>query len=244
MQTVVLVINLLLNFWLLTIVHRQHVRRQLPWFALYVAWQVLLGIAALVGWLIGHELYRALYWWTEGIGIVLIVATVRESFLNLFQGFTSKQGFRWSVWTVIACVVLYSAWKALYAPPLHNNRLDAFIFGAEFLFRWAIFGIAFLAIILSFLLTESPERRELAVVTGFGISSAGFLVYVIGFSLFGVQYAFLTKFAPSVGYFLAAGWWIWVFSQPIQEFGLEELGMTPEDVRKEMDRYRDFGERL
>jgi hypothetical protein len=88
------------------------------------------------------------------------------------------------------------------------------------------------------------STREDAVVTGFGIASVGVLAGVVSFSLFGTKYLFLTKYASSVGYFVAAFWWIWVFSRPVAEFGFKELGMGPEDIAKELRRYRELSERM
>lgn len=244
MDTLIDTANLLINFWLLIILYRQQVRKQLPWFVLYVVWEILSGCFSVATSLLRPKLYAAAYWWLETVEIALIVAAVRESFLRLFQGFTKKTGFRWSVWAVIGGVVVYSAWKAVYAPPALGNKLGVFEVGAEFLFRWAVIGIALLTTILGFLLKESPDTREEAVVAGFGTASAGFLAYVISFSIFGTKYIFLTKYAPTVGYFLAAFWWIWVFSRPEEQFGFEELGMGPEDIARVLRRYREFGDRL
>jgi len=239
-----LISGLIVDLWLLIIVHRQGVRKQLPWFVLYVAWGVLLSSVQLVAWIISPRLYIAVYWWMEAVAVVLIVGAVRESFLRIFQGFTSKAGFRWSVWSVILAVVIYSTWKAIYLPSIHGSRLESFVFGAEFAFRWAIFGIAVLTAVFSLLLKEPMDTREDAVVTGFALASFGVLAGVINFSLFGTKYLFFTKYAPSVGYFLAAFWWIWVFSRPVAEFGFKELGMGPEDIAKELRRYREFSERM
>lgn len=244
MQTAVLAVNLLLNVWLLIIVYRQEVRNQVPWFALYVLWANFAACVTLILWLIGQQLYGAWYWWMEGVEVALTVAAVRESFLKLFQGFTKKTGFRWSVWSVIGIVVIYSAWKAVHAPPLQSAWLGAFVAGVEFLFRWAIVGIALLTVVLGLLLKESPDSREEAVVVGFGTASVGFLIYVVGFSIFGNKYTFLTKYAPTVGYFLAAFRWIRTFSRPKEEFGFEQLGMGPEDIAKIVRRYRQFGDKL
>jgi len=234
------VLNLLVNLWLLIIVYRQAVRKQLPWFVSYIAWEVLAGLEAFITRLIDRRLHDALYWWVETIEIALIVAAVRESFLRLFRGFTKKPGFRWSVWIVIAGVVIYAGWMAIAAPPVQHNKLGIFEVDAEFLFRWAILAIAFFSTILGLLAGESPETREDAVIIGFGAASAGFLAYVISVSLWGSKYTFLTKFAPPVGYFVAAGWWIWVFSHPVAKFGFKELGMGPEDIAKAFRRSREF----
>jgi hypothetical protein len=244
MALILIIAGLVVDAWLLIIVYRQGVRKQLPWFVLYIAWGVLLASVQLATWIISPRLYVAAYWWMELIDVVLIVAAVRESFLRIFQGFTSKAGFRWSVWSVILAVILYSAWKAIYAPPVQSTRLGSFVVGAEFAFRWAIFGIAVLTAVFSVFLREPMDTREDAVVTGFGLASVGVLAGIISFSLFGTRYLFFTKYAPSVGYFLAVFWWIWVFSRPVSEFGFKELGMGPEDIAKELRRYRIFSERM
>jgi hypothetical protein len=239
MVIALLIANLVVNGWLLISVHRQGARKQLPWFVLYVAWGILLAGVQLVAWTISPKLYVAVYWWMEGIAVVFIVAAVRESFLRIFRGFTRIAGFRWSVWIVIGAVVAYSAWKAIYAPPVQGTKLDAFVFGAEFLFRWGIFGIAALTTILSVVVKEPMDTREDAVVTGFGVASVTVLAHVVSFSLFGTKYTFFTKYIPSMGYFLAVFWWIWVFSRPVKGFGFKELGIGPEDMLKAMRRYRE-----
>lgn len=244
MDTFLIAVNLLVNLWLLIILQRQEVRKHLPWFVLYIGWEVLAGAFGLALWIGNRRLFRALYWWTEAIEIALIVAAVRESFLRLFRGFTREPGFRWSVWGVIGGVVIYAGWRAMAAPPLQQNKFGIFEVDAELLFRWAIFGTAAFTTFLGLLLGESPETREDAVIMGFGAASAGFLAYVISFSASGTKYAFFTKFAPTMGYFLAVGWWIWVFSHPVARFGFKELGMGPGDIGKAMRRSREFVERL
>lgn len=244
MDTFINITGLLVNFWLLIILHRQGVQKELPWFVLYILWAVLSESVVVAVWFFGRQLFPTLYWSLETIEIALIVAAVRESFLRLFRGFTRKPGFRWSVWGVIGGVVVYSIWNAFATPSVQQNKFGIFEVDAEFLFRWAILGIALLTTILGLLLGESPETREDAVIMGFGSASAGFLAYVISISLFGPKYIFITKYAPTVGYFVAAGWWIWVFSHPVARFGFKELGMGPEDIAKAVRRSREFMERL
>lgn len=239
MTITVLIAGVLVNAWLLTVVYRQNVRRRLPWFVIYVAWEVLLTCIQLGAWAVGPRFYVALYWWMEAAAVVLIVGAVRESFLRIFKGFTALAWFRWTVSGVIAAVILYSAWKAIYHPPVQSTRLAAFVVGAEFMFRWGICGIAFLTTILSVLLKEPMDTREDAVVTGFGIASITILASAVSFSLFGTRYLFFNKYAPSVGYFVAAFLWIRVFSRPVEGFGFEDLGIGPEDLLKLMRRYRE-----
>lgn len=244
MAIALLIAGLIVDVCLLIIVHRHGARKQLPWFALYVVWRVFSTSVQLAAWAVSPRLYITVYWWMEAVAVVLIVGTVRESFLRIFEGFTSRAGFRWAVWGLIVAVVAYSAWKAVYAPPIKSGPLESFIFGAEFGFRWGIFGIALLTAVFSLFLREPMDTREDAVVAGFGVTSIGVLAGVISFSLFGTNYLFFTKYAPSVGYFLAAFWWIWVFSRPVAEFGFKELGMGPEDIARELRRYRELSGKI
>lgn len=243
MQIATFIAGFVVYVWLLIILHRQGVRKQLPWFTFYVLWECIATLVQFVLWMVRQRFYYEAFWWIEAFEVALIVAAVRESFLRIFQGFTRKAGFRWSVWAVIIAVVAYSGWKAIYAPPLQVDRLFTFVFGAEFLFRWGFLGITLLTVVLSFLMREGVTRED-AVVIGFGAAAAAFLLYLGSFSLFGTKYIFLTKNIPSVGYFVAVFWWIYVFSRPVKQFGFEELGMGPDEIRKALRRYRGSGERL
>ena len=207
----------------------------MPWFVCYVAWEVLAGFAVLPFWLFRRRFYDTLSWWLEPVEIALIVAAVRESCLRVFKGFI---GFRASVWGVIGAVIIYSAWQAFHAPAIHANRFGVFEVQAEFLFRWAILGIWILIVVLSAVLGVPTNTREDAVVTGFGIICGSFLLYIGSFWAFGNKYTFFTQYVPSVGYFVAVGWWIWVFSRPVKEYGFKELGMGPKDIAGHLRRYR------
>lgn len=245
MQIAAFVAGLIAYAWLLVIiVHRQETRRQLPWFALYVLWECCATLVQLVLWVLSRKWYFNAYWWMEAVEIGLMVAAVRESFLRLFQGLSKRAGFRWLVWGVIAGVVIYSSWVAIATPSVQQNKFGIFEVDAELLFRWGVFGIAALVSILSLLLEGTMKTREAAVVIGFGIASLAFVLYVGSFSILGAKYSFLTQYVPSVGYFLAVGWWIWVFSRPIEKFGFKELGIGPDDMRKEIRRYGDDADKI
>lgn len=245
-MTIALLAGLVIvNGWLLILVHRQRVRKQLPWFALYAAWAFSLACIQFSSWVISPRFYVAAYWWMEIIAVVLIVGAVRESFLRIFQGFTSKAGFRWSVSGVIGVVVLHSAWKAIYAPPPPTGgRLAAFVIGSEFMFRWGIFGIALLTTIFSVLLKEPMDTREDAVVTGFGIASIAIVSSMAVVSFFGTRYLFFTQYAPSVGYFVAVFLWIRAFSRPVESIGFKDLDMEPEQMLKTIRGYRQDVKRI
>lgn len=244
MDIALFIAGLTVTVWLLIILQRQHVRKHLPWFVSYVAWQVLQAMVLLAGLLISPSVYIAVYWWMEAVAIFLTVAAVRESFLRIFLGFTKMPWFRWTVSAVIAAVVAYSAWKAIYHPPVQGNWLTAFILGAEFLFRWGILGIALLTFVLSWALEQPTHTWEDTVLTGFTLISGTIVMAVICASLFGKQFLFFSKYAPSVGYFLAIFFWIRFFSRPLQGTTFEDLGIGPEDMLKLIRRYREDLKRM
>lgn len=238
----VLIAYLLVDAWLLAVLQRHVVREDLPWFVSYVGWGFLGTVVYVAIYLIDPRLYATGYWLVEAVNVVVLVGAMRESFLRVFSGFTSKIGFRWSLWAVIFGVLAYSAWKAVFAPPIVSNRLASFILGAEFAFRWGIAGVGLLAMIHMYFLDEPLTGREAAVIGGLGFASLSFLFWVVTSSAFGTRFTFFTQYVPTVGYFMAVFWWIWIFSRPVREGGLKDLGMEPEDVARELGRYRQFTE--
>lgn len=238
----VFAINLLLDALLLRVLWKQKATRQLPWFVIYISWEFLSSATGLALWIFSPRLYVTVYWWMEGFRIALLVGAVRESLLRIFKGFETL--LRWAVLVVILAVVAYSWWKAVHAPPIQSNRLASFILGAEFTFRWGVAGVSAVAMGLMWFIQEPSGSREDAVITGASIASIGFVAWVVMRSLFGTRFTFLTQYLPDVGYFVAAFYWIKVFKRPVQEFGFKELGMGPEDIRREMRRYGELTEKI
>lgn len=242
MDIALFIANLLVDLWLLLALSKRRVQRQLPCFVLYISWEFLASLVGLATWIFSRRLYIAVFWWMEGARIALLVAAVRESLLRIFEGFKSL--LRWSVSTVIVLVVLYSAWKAVHAPPVQSTQLVSFILGAEFAFRWGIAAVALLTMGLMWFVQEPMGGREDAVVTGAGIASLAFVANVLSRSFLGTRYIFLTQYLPDVGYFVAAFLWIRVFSRPVPEFGFKDLGMQPEQIRTKLGRYRELDDRI
>ena len=71
-----------------------------------------------------------------------------------------------------------------------------------------------------------------------------FVAYVLSRSFFGMRFTFFTQYLPDVGYFAAAFLWIRIFSRRVEEFGFKELGLGPEDIARELRRYREIVERI
>jgi hypothetical protein len=237
-------INLIVDAFLLAILYRQNIKRHLPWFVAYIAWEFLIAIVAPVIWFVDPKQYVTVYWWTEAMRAVLMAGAVRESFLRTFVGFTSLRWFPWLVRGLIVTVVLYSTWKSVYAPPVQSGRMTAFLIGIEFAFRWCIAAIGILSLVLMWLFQLPTRTREESVLSGASIVSAAILVAVLSRSFFGTRFTFFTQYLPDVGYFMAALLWIKTFLRPEEEFGLKELGMDAEQVAQELHRYGESARRI
>ncbi len=237
-------IHLAVNCWLLGIVLRRGIWRQLPWFTCYIASEMVGALVGLGLWVVDRHLYITVYWWLDVAQVILIVGTVRESFLRTFVGFTSLRWFPWLVWSVIGLIVVYSAWKAIYAPPIQNNRIVALIVDGEFAFRWAIVAVGLLSAGLERLFALPRDTREVAVIEGCAVASMGLLAWVISRSLFGTKYALITQYFGELAYLLACSIWIKYMLRPEATVGFNELGISPEHVALELRRYRTAAERL
>lgn len=237
-------VHLALSSWLLIIVLRRAIWKQLPWFACYIASELVGACVGLMLWSINRRLYVSVYWWMTAAQITLIVGAVRESFVRTFVGFRSLEWFPWLVRGVIAAVLAYSGWKAVYAPPVQNNRLVSLIVGGEFTFQWGIVAVGLLSVALEKLFNLRRDTREAAVIDGCAVASFGSLAWAVIRSLFGTKYSLVTQYFGELAYVLACFLWIKYMSRTETEVGFKELGMSPEQVASELVRYRAAAERL
>jgi hypothetical protein len=238
-------VHLVVNGWLLIILIRRRVIRQLPWFSAYIASELVGAGVGLVLWSVNRHLYVAVFWWMAAAQITLIVGAVRESFLRIFIGFRSKWWFPWLLGCVFAVVLSYSAWKAIYAPPVRANRLISLIVDGEFGFRWTIVAVGLLSVALEWLFLLPRDTRETAVLDGSTIASVGMLAWVVSRSLLGPQkYVFVTQYFQELGYLLGAAVWIKYMSRPEIPAGFDKLSITPEQAAAELSRYRKAAERF
>jgi hypothetical protein len=234
------VANLIFDIWLLRILWRQGIRKQLPWFVAYVVWELTVTVVGLTLWIASQPMYIKVSWWMEAVRVALLVVAVGESLLGIFKGFESL--LRWSVLAVVAAVIWYSVWKGNHGTPAQWSHLTWFVFNAEFALRWAISGVTVVATGLMWFIAEPAGTREDAVITGAAMDSMGFVAWSVLLSFFGRKFTLIARYLPDVGYFIAAFYWIKIFQRPIQGMGLEELGMEPEEVRKRLRSYRELAD--
>jgi hypothetical protein len=236
--------HITVNVWLLIILLKRRVWRQLPWFTCYVSSELVGACIGLFLWFTDRRLYVTIYWWMAAFQILLLVLAVRESFVRTFVGFGVLAWFPWLLRGVIGMVLAYSGWKAIYAPPVHNTRIIALIVGGEFTFYWGIVAVGVLSLAMVWLFQLPTSTREMAVMDGCTILSVATLITVISRSVFGTRFALITQHVPEFGYVLAAIIWIKYMSGPEVEAGFKEVGLSPEAMSLELRRYRKAAERL
>jgi hypothetical protein len=237
-------IHIAVNGWLLAVLWRRRIWKRLPWFSCYIGSELVGACIGLTLWLINRHLYVTVYWWLAAGQITFIVGAVRESFVRTFVGFNTLSWFPWLLRAVIGSVVVYSSWKAIYAPPVHNNRVISLIVAGEFTFRWGVVAVGLLSLALVRLFKLQSTTKEVAVLDGCTIASVAPLITVAIRSVFGLRFSPITQYVPEVGYLLAVWIWIKYMSIPESDSGFTELGLTPEQMSLELARYRKAAERL
>jgi hypothetical protein len=237
-------VHLAISTWLLIIIFRHRLWQHLPWFTIYIGSELCGACVGLTLWSIHRRLYVTVYWWMTAAQIILVVGAVRESFIRTFVGFRLLRWFPWLVRGVIAAVIAYSAWKAIYVPAVPTSRLISLLVDGEFAFRWAIVAVAMLAVALERVFTITRDNHEAVILDGCAIASFGVLAWAVVRTLFGMKYSFIAQYFGEVGYLLAAALWIKYLARPDSSTGLQEAGLTPEQVAAELKRYRQAVERL
>jgi hypothetical protein len=236
--------RLAVDSWLLAILWRRNIWKTLPWFASYIASELVTTCVGLALWSINKRFYVTVFWWMEAVLIGLLVGAVRESFVRTFVGLRSLRWFPWVVRSVIGGVIGYSVLKAIYAPPVQGNRIIAFIIAGEFTSRWGIVAVGLLAVVLVWLFSMPNDTHEVAVMNGCVMASVAFLVWTVTLSFTGTKYALIMQYVPDMGYLLGASLWIKYMLRSEVEFGFKELGISPEQMALELHRYRKAAERI
>jgi len=241
---IVFLLHIAINLWLVTILCRRRMWRPLPWFVSYIGSELVGTSVNLIMWLFYHHLYVPVYWWTVAVQVVLIVGAVRESFVRTFAGFGALSWFPWLIRAVIATVLLYSAYKAIYVPPVRNSRLIALVVGGEFTFQWGIVAVGILSLVLSWVFQLPRNTREMVVLDGCTIFSIASLISVVSRSVFGLRFVSWTQYASEVGFVIAAAIWIKFFSRMSGDYELRTSQLSAEQKSLEFSRYRKAAGRL
>jgi hypothetical protein len=227
-----ILLNLLLDIWLLKVLRRQGVGKRLPWFALYISWDLVTTVVFFGMWLAAPRFYLPLAWWLQFPSAALLVAAMQESLLNMFEKL--RQALHWFLPGVIAFVTLYTTLRALLTTSFPGNRFISFELTGEFTFRCGLAVVGTAAALMIYFVPDALYSLGFLVVAGISIISGAYIVWSDGLSAFGLHILFIAKYLPSLGYLAAAIVWIKMFSRPIQPIELKDLGMGLEEVRERL----------
>jgi hypothetical protein len=222
---------LVLSIWVLRVIAKHGVGRQLPWFALYIRWEVVSTVAALGTWLIAPRFYVSLYWWLEIPSVLLMIGAMQEALLDMYKGLRAV--LHWFMPGVLAFVILYCSLRAIFSTSFPGNRIISFALSTEFTLRWSLVMVAIVAITMTYFVEGAWNTRGVYAVIGIGVISFAYVVWSDGLSSFGLAVLFIVKYLPSLGYFFAAIFWIKRFSIPLVQITLQD-GMGPAEVRTEL----------
>jgi hypothetical protein len=208
-----LVISIGLQLFILRLLIKRQIQRRFFWFYAYIIYALIeeslrLSVSG------SRFLYARVYWWTETGDVILSVMAVRESFLNVFRGFTRWGWFIWLVWSSVGIALTYAAFRAWLFPPLHATRQGATIIGLETAVDYSLttVGILYLGVLLFFRIRE--HQWETGVISGFTINATLAVVGLLTLSVFGKKFRVLNEWIPAVAYLMAEIEWAIVLSRP------------------------------
>ena len=220
-----------LRLVILYLLIKRRLQRRFFWFLIYIVYALIEGMLRLV--VSGNSgLYAKVYWFTEIGDVILLVAAIVESFVNVFREFTRLRWFMGTVWVFVGFAVLYSLFKAWVFPPIHASRLGSAIIAAEVTVDYSVtvIGILFFLFMLFFGLKERPW--EMGIIGGFSIN-AGLAVFgPLTFSAFGTKFRLVSAWIPAIAYLLAEIMWVVYLWRPERKMAVPNRDLNIEDLEK------------
>jgi hypothetical protein len=226
------VVVVALSAWLLRVLSKKGVKKELPWFFLYIAWCLLSGLVGLITWFVARRFYVTVFWILQIPSAALLAAAMQEGLLDMFKRLRAV--LHWFMPGVLAFVILYCALRATFFTPFPANRLVSFELSSEFTLRWSLVIVVIAALAMTYFAEEAWDTRGLYAVVGISIISLAWVAWSNGLSGFGLPALFIAKYLPSLGYFFATLFWIKRFSVPLAQFSLQDMGIGLEDVQRRL----------
>jgi hypothetical protein len=226
------VVGVALSLWLLEVLSKKGVRRELPWFFLFICWGLFSALVGLVASIAARRFYVTVFWTLEIPGAALMTAAMQEGLLDMFKRLRAV--LHWFMPGVLAFVILYCALRATFFTSFPGNRLVSFELSSEFTLRWSLVIVVIAALAMTYFAEEAWNTRGIYAVIGISIISLAYVAWSNGLSGFGLSALFIAKYLPSLGYFFATLFWIRRFSVPLAQFSLQDMGIGLEDVQKRL----------
>ena len=221
-----------LSAWLLRVLSEKGVRKELPWFFLYISWELLSTLVCLITGFAAPRFYVNIVWMLEIPSAALMTAAMHEGLLDMYKGLRAV--LHWFMPGAIAFVVLYCALRATYITSFPGNRAISYALSSEFTLRWSLVVVVIVAIAMTYFAEDAWDTRGIYAVVGIGIVSLAYVAWSDGLSDFGLPVLFIAKYLPSLGYFFAAIFWIRKFSLPMEQVTLKDLGLSLAEVHERL----------
>ena len=231
-----LAVSLILEIWLVILLLRRKVASHFPVFFIYVICALLSASARLLT-IRHYGYYFYTYWGTEAVLLTVSLAALHEVFRWLFAGFYKVWWFRLAYYGTIFAVLAIAIRNALVNPPVEAHPLISVILDTGIAVNLVRIGIVALFSFLTRLLVIEFHRYVFGIVGGFGISSIGFLLSYLAFSVFGTKMESVTRIASAVAYILGLAIWVASFIRPQPEEKEWIPPMSPEQMLEEARAY-------
>ncbi|HEY1940267.1 MAG TPA: hypothetical protein VGJ33_20235 [Candidatus Angelobacter sp.] len=213
----------------MALLFRRDVRRHFPIFFSYGAALAPVTLARLLT-LADYHSYFLVFWWTNGLLLLLGLVALHETFYWVYEGFYSFWWFRLVYFGTIAVVLLVAIRNALVNPPIQATPVIALILSIGIGINLLQAGIAALFGVLAKPLAIEHRRYPFGIVAGFAASSLGPFVGYLSRSIFGKKLDVFTQNASAVAYILALGIWIAAFARVEPEEKAWIPPMSPEEM--------------
>jgi hypothetical protein len=224
---------------LVAILIRRKLRREFPFFFIYVGFAIL---ADVVRFSVSndYQTYFKVFWATAALYDVLAVLALHEVFREVFLPFyTLWWWFRFLFPVTVGIAALIQIRRAILNPPIQATPLIAAILSFSRVINWveaALFGLFFTLVLL---LGVRWRSYPFGIVEGFGLSALGSLIAYGLRSEFGTKYNTFAKYAPPVAYIVGVLVWLDTFlRQPDPEVvHAWREKITPEQLLAEAREY-------
>jgi hypothetical protein len=215
-----------------------------PFFFSYTLFSVIVTIPRLA--LVRRPIeYAILYWSSEVIYGVLAILSLNEVFSRIFRlDYQEHPWLRFALPSMVMLIItaLFVRSSVVYKTPT-GARLGLLMTGLRS-FDLGVHSVEGILLVLFLLLwwalVPGWNRQDYGVLLGFGISAAVTMSARIARFYFGTSYEMWYRYAPGIGYVLAAAIWLHAFWQayepeprPLMRFRamLEQVGRDNETIK-------------
>ena len=230
-SSILLLVPAGLQSWLAVILWQRGLHRVFRFFFSYTVF----AVAALVLRFVVQASYHAYfisYWITEAGYAILGLLAILELFPHVFKAYSLARGFRLVVWAAVLLMIVLSALKAIFKPPIQAGLVIAVIYSLEIGVQYVEIGVFAILVVLATFYSIRLRRYAFGIAFGFGLLAAASLAAALLRSDFGTRFKFLFTYMPGVVYIIAVLIWLLTFLRPEPPDPMDELKspLRPDEV--------------